>query len=170
MTSLNEFYQSILNIKQQDQKDVIQFIITKEKNLLLNQVSSLDGFCIYLAHQIQNELTQKGITTYFVSLNELVGVDHVSLIAEYQVNHETKRLLIDPTFSQFVKDEKKVLIKFDQWPSEKLDDFLVSELLSNGFIELNQQKFSSYINAFTKVKINLDLDDYLFHQRLGKIK
>lgn len=136
MEDIYSFYRSILNIKNEDQKEKIKNIVKNEKEKLLSKVESLDGFCIYIASQIQNQLNKNGITTYYVDLNELVQVDHVVLISEYLYQGKTKRILIDPTFTQFVKADQKKLIKLEQWPSEKLDKDLVFHLVNDGIIEI----------------------------------
>ena len=94
MEDIYSFYRSILNIKNEDQKEKIKNIVKNEKEKLLSKVESLDGFCIYIASQIQNQLNKNGITTYYVDLNELVQVDHVVLISEYLYQGKTKRILI----------------------------------------------------------------------------
>lgn len=170
MEDIYSFYRSILNIKNEDQKEKIKNIVKNEKEKLLSKVESLDGFCIYIASQIQNQLNKNGITTYYVDLNELVQVDHVVLISEYLYQGKTKRILIDPTFTQFVKADQKKLIKLEQWPSEKLDKDLVFHLVNDGIIEIDDSVFNQYINAFNSVEQEIDLDEYLLNMKVGKIK
>lgn len=134
------------------------------------KTENLDGFCIYIANQIECELKEKRITTYYIDLNELVGVNHVALIAEYMSDNNLKRILIDPTISQFVKIDNKMLLKLSNWPSEKMNSELLENLLNNGIAEIDNEMFNNYINAFSNIKQTQDLDEYLLSKRLGKIK
>lgn len=170
MNNIYSFYNSILNIQDEDQKETIQSIVLKEKESVLSQVDFLDGLCVYMALQIQNKLREKSITTYYIDLNELVHIDHVVLIAEYTYHGQIKRILIDPTFIQFVKDDQKKRIKLAWWPSEKLDKKIVNKLLSSGMIEIDSDLFNHYINAFTQEEQNIPLDEFLLNGKLRKIK
>ena len=40
-------------------------------------------------------------------------------------NKKLKRLLIDPSFTQFIKKDNAYLIKLDKWPGNHLDDYLL---------------------------------------------
>ena len=130
---LYSFYNSILNIGNTS-KEVIIKIVLEEKKKLEDKTSNLDGFCKYIANQIDVRLKELNIKTYKIDLKNIVDVDHVVLIAEYKVNDQIKRLLIDPTFSQFQKSENKILVKLDKWPSDKLDSSILNPLLENGAI------------------------------------
>lgn len=170
MEDIYSFYHSILNIKNEDQKEKIKNIVKREKEKLLSKVKSLDGFCIYIASQIQDQLSKNGITTYYVDLNELVQVDHVVLISEYLYQGKIKRILIDPTFIQFVKADQKKLMKLKQWPSERLDKDIVFHLVNDGIIEIDYSIFNQYINAFNLIEQEINLDEYLLNMKVGKIK
>lgn len=117
MNNIDDFYNSILNIRIQQNEKTKQLIkgITKNAVDEVKKVTpNLEGFCKFLASEIQEKLEQNGIKNYWIDLNDLVAVDHVVLIAEYRTNEGLKRFLIDPSFIQFTKQENKKLIKLDE--------------------------------------------------------
>lgn len=78
-----------------------------------------------------------GMTINVLDLNELIGVDHVSLIVSFYQNG-LKRYLVDPSFTQFTKSDNKTLIGFDKWPSELIaDDYILNNYL-NSFLEFKE--------------------------------
>ena len=165
---LYSFYNSILNIGNTS-KEVITKIVLEEKKKLEDKTSNLDGFCKYIANQIDVRLKELNIKTYKIDLKNIVDVDHVVLIAEYKVNDQIKRLLIDPTFSQFQKSENKILVKLDKWPSDKLDSSILNPLLENGVIDIDNNIFNKYINAFSNNLISINLDEYLINLQLDSL-
>ena len=111
-----------------------------------------------------------GITTYYINLDDLVGINHVILISEYIENGNVRRVLIDPTFSQYHKKSDHKLLSLSEWPSEKIEDKkFVNNLLNMGYTEVNNDSFNKYINAFSSKKVDVNLDNYLLEQRLGKL-
>lgn len=96
----------ILNIRDRDYSEIIQQIVLKHRNDLLEKTNDLTGFCKYLANQIELDLKQIGIKTYYIDLNPM-NIDHVFLIAEFKFENKMKRILIDPTYIQFTKDNTK---------------------------------------------------------------
>lgn len=56
MDELYSFYDSILNINNVDKKDIIISIVNKDKEKLLQNSNSIDGFCKYIANQITYEI------------------------------------------------------------------------------------------------------------------
>lgn len=170
MNDIYSFYNSILNIGNADRQDIIKKTVLKQRAKLLEYADCLDGFCIYIAAQIEEDLRQLGITTYYVDLNELADVDHVSLIAEYMVDDEVQRILIDPTFEQFVKKDDKKLLKLKEWPSEKIENKdLVMNLRVDGCCIIDNEKFNDYVNSFCPVKQQISLNEYLLDRRIKSI-
>ena len=159
MTNINDFYNSILNIRDMDYSQLIENITIEEKNKLLEKVSDLTGFCKYLASQINIRLKQNNIKTYLIDLNN-IEVDHVFLIAEYKFKNEIKRILIDPTYIQFVKTENKQLIGLDKWPSDILYLNTLKELIEKGTTFIDNDKFNNYLNSFGYNE-RIDIDDFL---------
>ena len=176
MSEYKDFINSILNIKQkytqnpnEDIYSLLKTIISEEKNIIYKETKDLTGYCKYIATQIYDRLRQENITTYWIELNTVADIDHTILIAEYKKNNEFKRFLIDPTYSQFTKNDKYNLVKLEEWPSEKLDKDILNDLLEIGLTELNSQKFNNYLNSFTNLNDNIDLDEFL-HNNLFKRK
>lgn len=159
---IKDFYNSILNIMDSDKENIIKQIVLEEKENLSLQVNDFSGFCKYIANQIKYRLENESVKTYLIDLNKLVGIDHVSLIAEYKYNGKLKRILIDPTYIQFVPDASKKLVTLDFWPASNINKFTLDKLLLDGFLEINDNIFNDYINSFLKEKIEISLESYLF--------
>lgn len=172
MSSLYDFYNSILNIGNKDKELDIKRIALDEREKLTDKVLELDGFCKYLANQVEYRIGQEisGVHTYKIDLSELVFVDHTILIAEYMANSNMKRLLIDPSFSQFVRKDNSSLIKLDEWPGDKIDKGLLFNLLNSGVVEVNNNSFKNYLDSFGYVNDNFNLDDYLLESKIGHIR
>lgn len=169
MENIYSFYNSILNIANVDKQDVIRKVVLEEKSKLLKEADSLEGFCIYIAVQIEHRLQELGITSYYIDLTELVGVDHTVLIAEYKCNDEIQRMLIDPTFEQFTKKDNKQLLKLKEWPSEKLNDLdFLASLLTDGCYFIDNDKFNRYINAFSDEELTFDLNEFLLNRKINE--
>lgn len=170
MNNIDDFYNSILNIRLQENtkvKDLVQGITKNAVEEVKKVAPTLDGFCKFLASEIQEKLDQNGIRNYWIDLNELVNVDHVVLIAEYRTTMGMQHILIDPSFQQFVKQENKKLIKLDNWPSEKIKDKnMVEDLIKTGVAELDERRWSDYVTGFTEHSQNITLNNLL----KGKLK
>ncbi len=169
MNSLYDFYNSILNIEGKDKEADIKAIVFDEREKLADKVLEFDGFCKYLANQIEYRIVQdiSGVHTYKIDLNDLVYVDHTILIAEYMTNSNMKRLLINPSFSQFVRKDNSNLVKLVEWPGDKIDRNLLSNLLTSGVVEVNNDSFKNYLNSFGRVDDNFSLDNYLLEGKIG---
>lgn len=170
MNELNNFYQSLLNIRQKDEETTIKNIVLEETQILKKQTTDLTGLCKYIATQIEGRLKQANISTYWIDLQELVSVDHTILIAEYMYNNQLKRFLIDPTYQQFTKNNQYHLIKLKQWPSEKLGKTILEPLLTKGLTPIDNQTFKNYINSFTDTNIDITLDNYLLNEKINPSK
>ena len=154
MNDINNFYDSILNIGNIDKFEKIKEIVNIERKKLLNQVDELDGFCKFIANQIECDIKENisGVKTTLIDLNDISNIDHVFLIAEYRFNNEIKKILIDPTFVQFAKQKNKTLVNLKYWPSEKLDSNFVDILLKDGLIKVNEEDLKKYLRAFNNIK------------------
>ena len=116
MQNLYDFYNSILNIKKEDNTNIetiIKKVVLEEKELIKGISKDLEGFCKILATNISERLKDYGIKTHWIDLQELTGIDHVVLISEYKSKQETKRVLIDPCYVQFVKKNDAKLLKLE---------------------------------------------------------
>lgn len=166
----------LLNLKtedyQKDYKEDIYKIVFEERQelqLISQENKNLSGLCEVIANQIKERLENIGIKYYQVEELHRINVDHVFLICEYQYQNKMIRYLIDPTFTQFIKEDNKILIKFKEWPSEKIDKNILEQLKTNGLVELNNYVLNNYLNAFSEEEYNLDLDEYLLSIRTNKI-
>lgn len=173
MEDLYDFYNSILNIKKEDNMNIeaiIQKIVGEETELVKGISKDLEGFCKILATNISERLNDSGIKTYWIDLQELTRVDHVVLISEYKSKEETKRILIDPSYVQFVKKNDAKLLKLETWPSDKLaDKTIMEDLLKTGTTQLNDAKWKDYLQSFSKEKISINLNQFLLEKSLEKI-
>lgn len=154
MNDISDFYDSILNVGNIDKFEKIKEIVNIERKNLLNQVNELDGFCKFIANQIECDIKENisGVKTTLIDLNDISNIDHVFLIAEYRFNNEIKKILIDPTFVQFAKQKNKALVNLKYWPSEKLDSNFVDILLKDGLIKVNEEDLKKYLRAFNNIK------------------
>lgn len=170
MNDLDKFYNSILNINNKDHYEEIKDIVLEEREDLSTRVDQLDGFCKYLANQIEYRIRQEipGVHTYKIDLNDLVFVDHTILIIEYMSNLQMKRLLVDPTFIQFVKKDNAQLIKLNKWPGDNVNKNILLNLVKYGLSEVDNLSFQSYLNAFSETSIKFNLEYYLLENKIGK--
>lgn len=171
MDNISEFYNSILNINGKDKEEEIKRIVREEKEDLSGRTDELNGFCKYLANQIKCRINEEmsGVHAYQIDLNDFNLVDHTIIIVEYMTNSRMKRLLIDPSFIQFVKKENTELVKLDKWPSDIIDKNTMINLLKHGVVEVNNLSFNNYLESFSGgVIINFNLDEYLLESRIGK--
>ena len=162
---MNEFYKSILNINNKDRSEEIQKIVKEEVSKLQLETPDLTGFCKYISYALYDRLKEININSNIIDLSELVSVDHVILITDTE-----PRILIDPTFSQFTKTEDKILVGLDFWPSEKIEKQILNDLLNQGCIKLNQEKFQNYMKSFTADEINFDLEEIILDNKLNSKK
>ena len=71
-SSLNDFYNSILNIgSNKDYEPVILNIVSSEVANLSKHTDSIDGFCKYLAEKISIKLDELGIRNDVIDLNKV---------------------------------------------------------------------------------------------------
>lgn len=170
MDNIYNFYNSILNIRNIDYEKEIEKIISEEKQTILIKTNDLSGFCKYIALAIKERLNSINVKTYYIDLNDILCVDHVFLIAEYKCEEGLKRFIIDPTFIQFVKKDNLKLQKLNDWPNEKISDYkLVRQLLNKGFIEIDNEIFNNYMNAFNDKKAVYNIEQFLLEKALESI-
>lgn len=168
LKDLHSFYQSILNLRQNDAFEPIKNIVSNEQTKLSNYTDDVTGYCKYIASQIETSLNKVNIYTYWIDLNDLASIDHVILIAEYMTNNKVKRILIDPTYKQFTKSANTKLIKLKEWPSERLDKDILNDLLTDGITKIDDNNFKNYLNSFGTTNFDVSLDDYLLEQKLNR--
>lgn len=165
MDDLYSYYDFMLHIGKINRSTIIN-IVYKEYYELFTKVSESSGFCKYLSNQIMDSLKKNQIKSWILDLNTIVGIDHVALISEYKESGEVKKILIDPTFVQFVKKDDQKLIKLKQWPSELMNPKYVKELLTTGVLDIDDDIFNEYLNAFTDKHVHIGLNEWLFSQKM----
>lgn len=165
MNDLYSYFDSILHIGIVN-RNIIVDIVSKEYYELSTRVSDFSGFCKYLAIQIMDSLRKHQIKCWILDLNDIVSIDHIALISEYKENDEVKKILIDPTFIQFTKMDNRKLIKLKQWPSELMNPKYVKELLTTGVLDIDDDIFNEYLNAFTDEHFHIGLNEWLFRQKI----
>lgn len=157
---------SMYDIRKQDKKEKIQQIVLSVTQKALAKAQSTNGLDKYIAYELMHEIKSNinDVYIYYINLEEITEFEHSSIIAEYKEGLSLKRLLIDPTFSQFV----------DTNTSNLNDTLLNKELIKNlndsGVVEVDDKVFNDYINMFSQRKVNYNIEDYLIYDRLGRIR
>ena len=154
------------DIRKQDKKEKIQQIVLSVTQKALAKAQSTNGLDKYIAYELMHEIKSNinDVYIYYINLEEITEFEHSSIIAEYKEDLSLKRLLIDPTFGQFV----------DTNTSNLNDTLLNKELIKNlndsGVVEVDDKVFNDYINMFSQRKVNYNIEDYLIYDRLGRIR
>ena len=143
-------YNKLINIKNADRLPEIINVINKEKDTVENVNGSFDALCKYMANNIKVELNKLRIRSTIVDLNS-IGVDHVFLLAEYE-NEGLKRLIIDPTFSQFTIGKKT----FNE------NKEIIEKLIYDGCLFIDNDIFNKYLQIFNKSAPYKLIDEYMY--------
>ena len=143
-------YNKLINIKNADRLPEIINVINKEKETVENVNGSFDALCKYMANNIKVELNKLRIRSAIVDLNS-IGIDHVFLLAEYE-NEGLKRLIIDPTFSQFTIGKKT----FNE------NKEIIEKLIYDGCLFIDNDIFNKYLQIFNKSAPYKLIDEYMY--------
>lgn len=165
MSNIYDFYSKILNIKDENIENVVSEKIIAELDNIKEINSDISGFCRVIGINLYDSLKKDNINVIKVDLNDLIKVDHLILLVKYYYNNEDVTLLIDPTFSQFVPKDNKKLIKFKNWPGNKISSILKEELLNKGYLKVNNERFNDYLNAFLDVKEYFSLEEIFYSEK-----
>ncbi len=154
------------DIRKQDKKEKIQQIVLSVTQKALAKAQSTNGLDKYIAYELMHEIKSNinDVHIYYINLEEITEFEHSSIIAEYKEDLSLKRLLIDPTFSQFVDANTNNLI------DTLLNKELIKNLNDSGVVEVDDKVFNDYINMFSQRKVNYNIEDYLIYDRLGRIR
>ena len=154
------------DIRKQDKKEKIQQIVLSVTQKALAKAQSTNGLDKYIAYELMHEIKSNinDVYIYYINLEEITEFEHSSIIAEYKEDLSLKRLLIDPTFSQFVDANTNNLI------DTLLNKELIKNLNDSGVVEVDDKVFNDYINMFSQRKVNYNIEDYLIYDRLGRIR
>lgn len=165
MSNLYDFYNKILNIKDENiENNIAEKIITELNNIKIINADT-EGFCRVVGTNLFDSLKKENINVIKLDLNDLIGVDHLVLLVKYCHNNEDITLLIDPTFSQFVQKSDSKLIKLKNWPGNKISPTLKEKLLTNGYAKIDNESFNDYINSFLENKENFSLDEIFYLEK-----
>lgn len=162
---MNEFYESILNIRKCDKEVVMKNIfniVLDELTDVTSYVNNMEGLCKVLSNNVKCRLDEEKISNKIINIKDLgSNVEHEFIIANFKdLDNKINYILIDPTYSQFLKREGMPL-HFDEWPATLLEDSnsgLLESLLNLGFSEINSESFKNYINSFG---INYEFEDVI---------
>ena len=143
-------YNKLINIKNADRLPEIINVINKEKEAVENVNGSFNALCKYMANNIKVELNKLRIRSAIVDLNS-IGIDHVFLLAEYE-NEGLKRLIIDPTFSQFTIGKKT----FNE------NKEIIEKLIYDGYLFIDNDIFNKYLQIFNKSVPYKLIDEYMY--------
>lgn len=103
MSDIYDFYDRLLSIKEEDLEPVIIKIINEEVTKIKESSTNLDGLCRVIGINIYENMKRKNINAVCLDLKELINIDHLILLVKYHFQGENITILVDPTFSQFVK-------------------------------------------------------------------
>lgn len=165
---MNEFYESILNIKKCNRDIVIKKIneiIIEELNDVSKYVNNMEGLCKILSNNIKCRLDNENIKNFKVNIKNLgATIDHEFLILSFKnQENKTEYILIDATYCQF-KERKEKPLHFENWPAKKLcesNNEILTNLLKNGFTLIDENSFKNYINSF---EIDYNFEDILLNK------
>lgn len=166
---MNEFYESLFNIKYYDQQKVlteIKKIIHEELSDVLEYINDLEGLCKVLSNNIKCRLDDVNLKSKKINIKYFNKPEHEFLIASFKDSRKKiNYVLIDPTYRQFIKKDGK-LLHYDEWPATLLklsNETLLNDLLNCGCSLINDEKFKNYMSSF-KIDTNLEdviLDKYM---------
>jgi len=174
MNDLNKFYYDILNIRKPSVNyNLIKEIVNKKTNELLKRTNDISGLCKVIALFVLEELNKLNIRTLEFNIKDLceLNYEHVFLISYYKENDEIKYILIDPTYTQFVKTKGFLNPKFNAWPSEILSKTekgtkILESLVGNGCSLVENEDVNLYLNSFGSVVEEFNLEkSFITHSK-----
>lgn len=165
MSDIYDFYDRLLSIKEEDLEPVIIKIINEEVTKIKESSTNLDGLCRVIGINIYENMKRKNINAVCLDLKELINIDHLILLVKYHFQGENITILVDPTFSQFVKKDNLELIKYTSWPSERILPQIKDGLLTKGCIKINNETFNNYVNSFLENKLDINLDEVFYDEK-----
>lgn len=162
---MNDFYESILNIRNYNPEDVlkgINTIVFEEVEDARNYTDSMQGLCKVLSNNIKIRLDELKLNNMLVNLRNYGSViDHEFIISSFKdKNKKVNYILIDATYSQFVKNDDNPY-KLTEYPAILLQNSnldLLNSLLNKGFSLIDEESFKNYINSFG---LELKLEDVI---------
>lgn len=164
---MNEFYESLLNIKYYDYNKVlkeIKKIINEELSDVVEYTHDMEGLCELLSNNVKCRLDDINIKNNKVNINNFNKPKHEFLLASFKdTDKKVNYVLIDPTYSQFLEKNEK-LLHFNNWPSTLLkqsNEVLLTDLLNCGCSIVDEKSFKDYMNSF---EIDCTLEDIILER------
>lgn len=135
-------YDKMLNINNLDVEEEIKSTVNDVKNELSELTT--DQTCKIYSSMIYEKLKEKGVLSKLID-TENFGNDfsHMFVIAL----DNTDKYLIDLTYEQFKEKEK------------------LNDLLTNGYIKIDDETFKDYLEIVLKSKNSFSIDDALYQSK-----
>lgn len=178
---MDSFYYNLLNIGKEKQDSnsfykTISKIIEEEITPIRQNNSNLEGLCKYVSNNINLRLKELNFDSKIVNLKEEFGLyDHEFILTSYvDLNDEINYILIDPTYSQFVKKEHSIVNKLEEFPScvlERTEDGkeMLKQLLCVNYIKINDDDLKRYIGSFMNESdinnLDFNISDIILERR-----
>lgn len=140
---------------------ILKGFVNRVKNEIKSVgVDSMDGLCIYCAHNIGCDLMEMGIDYDRLDIEDLTGVPYSH---QFLIVYMDDYYLVDPTYLQF-EEKNESLILFKEWPAKVLSQTkegrnLLNNLLNDGYSKINQNDINLYLNSFNPLmSVNYPLE------------
>jgi len=150
------FYETMLNIKQMDTKQILQIlnkIITDDVETLYKNLISLD------------------LNVNKININELYKEmpSYKFLILRYQdLKNNCNYILIDPNYGKLLKNNnEKSPLYFEAWPSEILQNInpmLLKDLLKNKYSYIDDKTIRDYLKSLVNKEVNINLETIILEK------
>lgn len=151
---MDEFYESLLNIKYYDQEKVlteIKKIIQEELSDVLEYTHDMEGLCKVLSNNIKCRLDDVNLKNKKINISDFNKPEHEFVLASFKDGRKKiNYILIDPTYRQFLEKDEK-LLHYNNWPATLLknsNESLLNDLLNCGCSIINEESFKNYMNSF----------------------
>lgn len=159
---MDNFYESILNLRKFSKEDVLKelkIIIEEEISDARDYSETMDGFCKIISNNIKLRLDELNLNSTLVNLRDYNSIiDHEFVLSSFKdKSKKVFYLLIDPTYSQFVKRNDSKL----EYPIQLLENSnyeLLTNLLNFGYSIIDNESFKNYMDSF---KLNLTIDEII---------
>lgn len=148
------FYNETLHIEPEDDKQiksVIKNITLGEREDIMELSQDLGMFSNFLITEIKSRLDEYGIDNTLIDLDDVIGITHAILIAEYPTPSDNK-ILVDPSYIQV--------------RTAIIPDF--EELEKDGITEINNIGWNTYLTSISNTHKNSNLEELLIAQKKGK--
>lgn len=147
-------YNEILHIEPEDDKQIksiIKNITLGEREDIMELSQDLGMFSNFLITEIKSKLDEYGIDNTLIDLDDVIGITHTIIIAEYKTPSD-KKILVDPSYVQV--------------RTAIIPDF--EDLEKDGITEINDTGWNTYLTSISSTHKNRNLGELLIAQKKGK--